>query len=92
MPMYPPSDEAEDIRIARNKAQGHYAVLTIQVLLGLLTGMFRHFDALSVIWLGGGLLGLLRLVLVNRGVSRTRQLCSLVVGFAIVGTVVFLRK
>jgi hypothetical protein len=92
MPMYPPSGEPDDARIARNKAQGPYAICAIQILTGVFAGILRRFDVLSIIWVGSGLLGLLRLMLEGRGLSRTRQLCSLVAGVAILGVIAFLRN
>ena len=81
--MYPPSEESEESRIARNQAEGKWVFPFFSLLTGLL-GIILGAEPTGMVWTGSGAIMITDLLLEKQGISKKRRLAIRIVG----GTVI----
>jgi hypothetical protein len=91
--MYPPFDESDSARVARNQAQARWIIPVFCIVWGVVAFFFfPHVARESVVWAGIGVFSIADLILEKKGVSKKHRLSIMVPGLAAVVAATFLLK
>jgi hypothetical protein len=81
--MYPPSDEPEHVRIARNQAQAKWISPAVWLLLGMLKLFFGAAPQSGIIFISFALISVTEIALEKKAVAQKWRICFQVIGFGL---------
>jgi lipopolysaccharide export LptBFGC system permease protein LptF len=91
--MYPPSDESDDARVARNQAQARWILPVLWIVWGMAAFFFSPHGARSkVAWVGIGVFSIADLILEKNGARKKKRLSIIIPGLVLVMVAAILLK